>query len=270
MYYLAAATLLCSVFFFIIIFFLDKLIFLPVPSSLAPDWFFSLLPSTPSSFQLNQGLTAPWRKKKKQQKTCHFIFQYNQERMCPAPICPFGGNIAMLQRFNCANRVGGSQRQCQDLELRDNKTSMVYLFFIQLDKISIFWLTTDNFHFRKSVFWSLNVLFFSFSNYWWLLKRTAQTVTLLEKSGIVWSHTGLETFQRRNRKGLWERNKRMCPPQPELSPLKSKNCTIDTFHTPLLCFLLDVCLEGVVSVLQQEIPFVYSKPSLRELLHPPF
>lgn len=45
-------------------------------------------------------------------KICHFIFQYNQERMCPAPICPFGGNIAMLQRFNCANRVGGSQRQC--------------------------------------------------------------------------------------------------------------------------------------------------------------
>ena len=71
---------------------------------------FSLLPlpPPPSSFQLNQGLTAPWRK-----KICHFIFQYNQERMCPAPVCPFGGNIAMLQRFNCANRVGGSQRQCR-------------------------------------------------------------------------------------------------------------------------------------------------------------
>lgn len=36
-----------------------------------------------------------------------------------------------------------------DLELCDNKTSMVYLFFIQIDKISIFWLTTDNFHFRN-------------------------------------------------------------------------------------------------------------------------
>lgn len=46
-----------------------------------------------------------------------------------------------------------------DLELCDNKTSVVYLFFIQIDKISIFWLTTDNFHFRKPVFWSLNVFF---------------------------------------------------------------------------------------------------------------
>lgn len=37
-----------------------------------------------------------------------------------------------------------------DLELCDNKTSSrFYLFFIQIDKISIFWLTTDNFHFRN-------------------------------------------------------------------------------------------------------------------------
>lgn len=36
-----------------------------------------------------------------------------------------------------------------DLELCDKKTSMVYLFFIQINKISIFWLTTDNFHFRN-------------------------------------------------------------------------------------------------------------------------
>lgn len=123
--------------------------------------------------------------------------------MCPAPICPFGGNIAMLQRFNCANRVWRIPKAMSDLELCDNKT-MVYLFFIQIDKISIFWLTTDNFHFRN--LFSGALMFFFFSNYRWLLKRTAQTVTLLEKSGIVWSHTGLETFQRRNCKGLWERN----------------------------------------------------------------
>ena len=103
MYYLATTTLF-------IWGFLD--IFLPVPSRtlLSTDWFSPSWPlhPPPPSFQLNQGLTAPWRK-----KICHFIFQYNQERMCPAPVCPFGGNIAMLQRFNCANRVGGSQRQCR-------------------------------------------------------------------------------------------------------------------------------------------------------------
>lgn len=51
-----------------------------------------------------------------------------------------------------------------DLELRDNKTSMVYLFFIQIDKISIFWLTTDNFHFRNP--FSGALMFCFFSNYW--------------------------------------------------------------------------------------------------------
>lgn len=47
-----------------------------------------------------------------------------------------------------------------DLELCDNKTSMVYLFFIQNDKISIFWLTTDNFHFRNLFSGALTFLFF--------------------------------------------------------------------------------------------------------------
>ena len=42
---------------------------------------------------------------------CHFISQYNQEQMCPAPIYPLGGGVAIFQRFNCANRVGGSKRQ---------------------------------------------------------------------------------------------------------------------------------------------------------------
>ena len=71
---------------------------------------FSLLPLTPPPllFPIESGFDCTMEK-----KICHFIFQYNQERMCPAPVCPFGGNIAMLQRFNCANRVGGSQRQCR-------------------------------------------------------------------------------------------------------------------------------------------------------------
>lgn len=112
---------------------------------------------------------------------------------------------------------------------------MVYLFFIQIDKISIFWLTTDNFHFRNLF---SGALMFFFSNYWWLLKRTAQTVTLLEKSGIVWSHTGLETFQRRNCKGLWKRNNRCALHNQNSHHLNKRNCTVDILHTPLLCFLL--------------------------------
>lgn len=74
---------------------------------------------------------------------------------------------------------------------------MVYLFFIQSNKISIFWLTTDNFHFQNVSSGALFFFFFFYYYYQWLFKRTAQTVTLLEKSGIVWSHAGLETFQRK-------------------------------------------------------------------------
>lgn len=103
MYYLATTTLFSSGSFFF--FFLS--IFLPVPSCtlLSPDWF--SLSCTHLLFPIESGFDCTMEK-----KICHFIFQYNQERMCPAPICPFGGNIAMLQSFNCANRVGGSQRQC--------------------------------------------------------------------------------------------------------------------------------------------------------------
>ena len=49
-----------------------------------------------------------------------------------------------------------------DLELCDNKTSVFYLFFIQIDKISIFWLTTDNFHFRILFSGALMFFFFCF------------------------------------------------------------------------------------------------------------
>lgn len=101
MYYLATTTTVFSSGF------LD--IFLPAPSCtlLSPDWF-SLSCPHPLLFPIESGFDCTMEK-----KICHFIFQYNQERMCPAPVCPFGGNIAMLQRFNCANRVGGSQRQCR-------------------------------------------------------------------------------------------------------------------------------------------------------------
>lgn len=70
-----------------------------------------------------------------------------------------------------------------DLELCDDKTTMIYLFFIQIDKISIFWLTTDNFHFRK--LFSGALMFFFLLIIGDFSKELLKTVTLLEKSGIV-------------------------------------------------------------------------------------
>lgn len=97
-------TLFSSV-FFIYIFFSSR----SISYSSLTRLVFSLLPPTPP---LSNWIRV-WLHHGEKKKICHFIFQYNQERMCPAPFCPFGGNIAMLQRFNCANRVGGSQRQCR-------------------------------------------------------------------------------------------------------------------------------------------------------------
>lgn len=147
-----------------------------------------------------------------------------------------------------------------DLELCDNKTSMVYLFFIQINKISIFWLTTDNFHFRN--LFSGALMFFFFSNYWWLLKRTAQTVTLLEKSGIVWSHTGLETFLRRNCKGLWERNNGCVLHSQNSHHFSQKLYYWHPSH-PSASLSFDVCLEGVFCMFHQEILLVYATQSER-------
>lgn len=147
-----------------------------------------------------------------------------------------------------------------DLELCDNKTSSrFYLFFIQIDKISIFWLTTDNFHFRNLFSGALT---FFFSNYWWLLKRTAQTVTLLEKSGIVWSHTGLETFQRRNCKGLWERNNGCVLHNQNSHHLNQKLYYWHPSH-PSALLSFDVCREGVLCMFHQEILLVYTTQSER-------
>lgn len=107
-----------------------------------------------------------------EENVCHFIFLYNQELPCPAPVCPLGGGVAMLQRLNCANRVGGSQRQ----HFRTwNCVRLIILqwfiyFSFKINKVYIFWLTIDNFQFRKLLFWSLNMLF---SSYWWHVKRTA-------------------------------------------------------------------------------------------------
>lgn len=103
MYYLVASTLFGSVFFLNIFFFPFHNVLFSHQTG-----FLSLAP-TPLFSTVKSGFDCTMEKK----KICHFIFQYNQERMCPAPICPFGGNIAMLQRLNCANRVGGSQRQCR-------------------------------------------------------------------------------------------------------------------------------------------------------------
>lgn len=133
---------------------------------------------------------------------CHFIFQYNQEQTCHAPLSPFGGSIAMLYRFICANRVEGSLRQCWDLELGWQNLSRLTIF--HSDQQNLYFLAYYwQFSFQKLFLWSLIFVF----NYQWLVKRTAQTVTLLEKSGKVWSHTGLKTFQKR--KGFWKETTNM-------------------------------------------------------------
>lgn len=62
------------------------------------------------------------------------------------PFCPLEGTIAMHHLCQQGQRI---PKAMSDLELHDNKTSRVYLFFIQINKIYIFWLTTDNFHFRN-------------------------------------------------------------------------------------------------------------------------
>lgn len=155
-----------------------------------------------------------------------------------------------------------------DLELCDDKTTMIYLFFIQIDKISIFWLTTDNFHFRK--LFSGALMFFFLLIIGDFSKELLKTVTLLEKSGIVWSHMGLETFQRSNCKGLWERNKWMCPPQPELSPFESKIVLLTSIKP--LCSAFSFCyfvLTGSFVCFIRRF-CLCTQPSLRELSHSPF
>lgn len=154
----------------------------PVPSHtlLSPDWFISPIPSLPPTlfFQLNQGLTAPCCLKKN-------LPLYIPVQSGPAVSCPC---------LSCRGRPchASEVKLCQQgwmipkaTGLCDNKTSMVYLFFIQINEISIFWLTTDNFHFR--ILFSGALMFF-FSNYQWLLKQWY----CWRIQGIVWSHTVLD------------------------------------------------------------------------------
>lgn len=151
MYYQVTSTLFSSFFL--------KYIFLPVLAisySSLTRLVISLLPP-PLLFPIESGFDCTMEK-----KICHFIFQYNQERMCPAPFCPFGGNIAMLQRFNCANRVGGSQRQCRTWNCVIIKLQWFIYFSFRSTK-SLFFGLLLTISFQKPVFWSLNVFF---SNYW--------------------------------------------------------------------------------------------------------
>lgn len=103
MCYLATTTFFSWVFFF----FND--IFLPVPSRtlLSPNWF-SLSCPRPHLLPIESGFDCTMEKKN---LPLYISVQSGTDVSCP--LCPFGGNIAMLQRFNCANRVGGSQRQCR-------------------------------------------------------------------------------------------------------------------------------------------------------------
>lgn len=152
-------------------FILLDIFFLPFPSHtlLSPDWFICSAPTPPFSLKWIR----VWLHHKKKKKICHFIFQYNQERMCPAPACPFGGDLAMFHKFNCANRVGKSQRQW-DRAIIKLKWFIYFSFRQNLYFLAYYW----QFSFQNPVLWSLN---FFFSNYQWLLKRTVQTVTLLGK-----------------------------------------------------------------------------------------
>lgn len=91
--------------------------------------------------------------------------------------------------------------------LCDEKTSMVYLFFIQIDEISIFWLTTDNFHFRILFSGALMFLFFFLFVFFLIISDCSNSDTAGEfrESCEV---TQCSTFLRRNSKGLWERKKK--------------------------------------------------------------
>lgn len=131
---------------------------------LSPDWFISPVPSPPPpptpltlSFQLNQGLTAPCclKKKKIENLPLYIPVQSGPAVSCPCLSCRgrrcHASEVKLCQQGWKIPKATG---------LCDNKTSMVYLFFIQIDEISIFWLTTDNFQFR--ILFSGALMFFFF------------------------------------------------------------------------------------------------------------
>lgn len=136
MYYLATTLKFsfCFCFFFP---------FLPSCTLLSSDWFSLSCPCP--LFPIESGFDCTMEKKKN--LPLYISVQSGTDVSCP--YLSIWGQHCHVSEFNCANRVGGSQKAMSDLELCDNKTSMVYLFFIQINKISIFWLTTDNFHFRN-------------------------------------------------------------------------------------------------------------------------
>lgn len=139
MYYLATTTLFSSKFLFVL--FLD--IFLPVPSCtlLSPDWFpplflFSLSLSCPLPLNLPLPLSNWIRvwlhhggKKRNKSATLYFSTIRNG---CVLPLfVHLGATLPCVRSLTVPTGFGGSQRQCRTWRLCDNKTSMVYLFFIQ-------------------------------------------------------------------------------------------------------------------------------------------
>lgn len=121
--------------------------------------FVSPAPACFSSFQLNQGLTAPRRGKN---LPLYISVQSGTDVSCPFFV-HWGATLPCFRGFNCANRVGGSKKGNVELgTVRIIQLKWFIYFSFRSMKIYIFWLTTDNYHFRNLLFWSLNVLFSSY------------------------------------------------------------------------------------------------------------
>lgn len=130
---------------------------------LSPDWFISPVPSPPPSlthplFPIKSGFDCTMllkKKKKKENLPLYIPVQSGPAVSCPCLSCRgrrcHASEVKLCQQGWKIPKATG---------LCDNKTSMVYLFFIQIDEISIFWLTTDNFLFR--ILFSGALMFFFF------------------------------------------------------------------------------------------------------------
>lgn len=127
---------------------------------LSPDWFISPVPSPPNPthplFSIKSGFDCTMLFKKKIENLPLYIpVQSGPAVSCPCLSCRgrrcHASEVKLCQQSWKIPKATG---------LCDNKTSMVYLFFIQIDEISIFWLTTDNFQFR--ILFSGALMFFFF------------------------------------------------------------------------------------------------------------
>ena len=118
---------------------------------------------TPSLFELNQGLTAPRNNKSAT------LYVSTIRNWCVLPLfVHWGATLPCFKGLTVPTKLEDSR---YNVGLRNcySKTSVVYLFFIQINKISIFWLTTDNILF----FFSSGALILLRWTFNWLVRRTA-------------------------------------------------------------------------------------------------